>query len=141
MRELLKQNWVILGTYKKCPVTEEISKAVTLWKKSVEHGKNVAATEPERYIEIYYEDILRYPEQTLRELFFRLGEPWEPSVLDFHKKELALSNEDITSHGDSIINPLNMSSLGRWRQELDNSQLEQFYEVSGDLLKELGYEK
>jgi hypothetical protein len=45
---------------------------------------------PDRYHEMRYEDLVREPEQTARELFAFLGEPWDPQVLAY----------DLSAHSD-----------------------------------------
>ena len=81
-----------------------------------------------QYLEVRYEDLVTSPEETTREIFAHLEEPWVPDVLEFHARE--------TEH---YQRPISDASVGKWRNELTTEQKSVVKDVSGDLLIELGY--
>jgi hypothetical protein len=88
-----------------------------------------------------YEDLVQDPEPTLRKLFEFLGEAWEPAVLEHHKVEDA--SRDATRFPRSALanQPIFKSSLGKWRQELDDEDVQVVKKQAGTLLRALGYVK
>ena len=58
------------------------------WIESVQAGRVSGEKLPKgQYLEIRYEDLLRNPEQILKQLCEFVREPWMPQMLDFHKPE------------------------------------------------------
>jgi hypothetical protein len=99
---------------------------------------------PQRFLELRYEELVSQPQAQGRRLFDFLGEPWDPSVLEFdpadHRatgryqwftaQRRAAGGDDATIYrsrvgaGGDSLDPL-LRALLRWR--------------NGELLRELGY--
>ena len=54
-----------------------------LWPLHVQRARQFGAAHPDRYFEMRYEELVRYPEQVMRELTEWLGEPWDDRELQF----------------------------------------------------------
>jgi hypothetical protein len=82
-----------------------------------------------RYLEVRYEDLVAHPEQTLRDVFRFIEEPFVEAVLE---------PEDVAApdRGDIFG-----SSVGRWRRDLTPDQLQRFMRVAEDRLAELDYDE
>jgi len=89
-----------------------------------------------RYHELRYEALIAEPESILRTLFEFLGEPWEPGVLDYHRREHALGLE---SSAEAVTRPMYRSATGRWRRDLTPAQRDAVKQEAGAALIELGY--
>ena len=63
---------------------KSVVRAARSWVRYVRSVHDFAASHPgDKVIEFRYEDLVRQPEETLRSLFSRLGEPWDDGVLQF----------------------------------------------------------
>lgn len=84
-----------------------------------------------RYIELRYEELVREPEQALRPVLEFLGLDWSERIL----------SPDARTRRDPAAGPAFTSSVGRWRTELTEPEVQALKAVTGPLLVELGYEK
>lgn len=124
MASLLKQNWTDMTdpTGAKVWYCRDATGAARYWRHILETAAaEQARIAPSQYHTVKYEDLVAQPETTMRGLFHFLGEPWEPAVLQQQ--------------------PVQADSLERWRGELTEAQLQEFYAMSGELLTSMGYTK
>ena len=91
-------------------------------------------------IEIRYEDLIRSPEMTLRNLFSFLGVSWDDSVLNHQNVEHSMFNSG-KSHPsfDAIKKPLNNNAVGRYKRDLSEEQLISFNNIASEELMLRGY--
>jgi hypothetical protein len=91
-----------------------------------------------RALEVRYEMMTRDPESEMRRVCDFLGVPFDPTMLEFHRKKLTIFG---TSHlsMDRISVPVDTAKIGRWQRELTPEQIAEFEKGAGDALAELGY--
>jgi hypothetical protein len=87
------------------------------------------------YHELRYEDLVTYPERTLRALLAFLGLPWEETVLS-GRSDIG-ATPDAVAAGGAIFD----SSFGRWRHDLSTEDRRALGVLIGATLVELGYER
>lgn len=108
------------------------------------------------YLEVRYEDLVADPEPLLRRVaeFVRL--PWDAGMLDYHHgaeermKEVirdfhplgggTITAEERKRQHELVSSPPSSSRVGRWRTEMSAEDRQEFEDIAGDLLRELGYE-
>ena len=59
-------------------------------------------------------------------------------MLDFYKKDLTIYKARHLSM-DRISKPIDTSKIGRWKNELNESHLQQFYSSARDVMITMGY--
>jgi hypothetical protein len=94
--------------------------------------------ERELYYELRYEDLVREPERQLQLLCEFLGERYVPQMGEPQR----LGRQQIPP-GDfhaPIRQPPSTTQIGRWEQQMLESDQRLFQQVAGSLLTELGYE-
>lgn len=93
---------------------------------------------PERYYELYYEDLVRVPDQELRQLCHFLAEPFVPEMVEQQR----LAREQLPAGGfhDPVRHPPTEARIGRWQRQMKPADLRLFQAVAGHLLHELGYQ-
>lgn len=102
---------------------------------------SVARTEhPGRVLAVPYEQLVERPTVWTRRVCDFIGEPWSPSMIQFHEHDLSLWH---APHGhlsaDQLRSGLNRSSVGRWRTELGPSVRAEFEALAGGHLEGHGY--
>jgi hypothetical protein len=122
-----------IGTFNKTP-----KQVGTGWGKTHKRFREFRARPGARAYELFYERLAHDPEGETSKLCDFLEIPYEPSMLSFHDQKLSIYK---TSHlsMDRISKPIDVSRIGRWRQELAEKDLEEFYSAAGSELRELGY--
>jgi hypothetical protein len=105
----------------------------TDWCAAVIMGKQWR-TRPDRYTEVHYEDLVREPVTTMRNVLSFLQEEWNPAVVDLGP---TAGTSDALAR--QLASPIYQSSMGRWNMELSVDEVEAIEAVAGDLMAELGY--
>ena len=127
--------WIHPATGERDPRTTCPENAARYWVEAIRTGRKTARLSP-RYVEVRYEDLVLEPEPTLMRLFAHLGVPYDPAVLEYHRRERDLTGE---SSAEQVQRPLDPSAVGRWRTALDAPALETVQRIAGPTLAELGY--
>ena len=135
---LLTMNWVNPQTGQRVDYIQNARKAAEYWAAAVTAGRKAGANPSirQRYLELRYEDLTLNPEETLQRLFSFIDEPWEPSVLEYHKRRRNLAGE---SSAEQVSKPLYTAAIGRWKKDMAADDLGAVTHVAGNLLRELGY--
>jgi len=93
-----------------------------------------------RYMEVHYEQLVRAPAETLREIMAFVNEPWDEAMLDYH--EVASGSRDVTRfpQNPEATRAIETKSLSRWQQDLSDDEKAIVKGRAGQLLIEMGYE-
>lgn len=91
-----------------------------------------------RAYELYYERLVDDPESELRQLCDFLKLPYDESMLQFHQQDLTIFKSNHLSM-NRISVPIDQQSVGRWKKELDEDQLNRFYSTARDAMVRFGY--
>lgn len=89
-----------------------IKDAATRWVDCIEKGV-AQRSDVERYIEVKYEELVAESEREARRVIEFLGEPWEPGVLEYHRKDHD-TPAATESSAEQVARPLYTTSIGRY---------------------------
>jgi hypothetical protein len=105
------------------------------WAEQCEKMMAFEEAHPSQCFRIYYEQYATDPERYLPHLFDFLGEPWEPEVLNFNKKQ-----HDFGLQDDKILETMGFKpSMGKYR-EWNEEEIAAAKEITADTMIKLGYE-
>ena len=94
----------------------------------------------DRYYEVYYEQLLQFPEATLQDLCSWLELEYIPQMLEYYHD----ANSNIQPEHSNLFKltkkPLDRSRVYAWKRELSRLDIADFETIAGDLLQTLGYE-
>jgi hypothetical protein len=128
---LLANRWVL-----------SVRDGAKFWKERVEMGRAAGRSLPEsRYREIFYEQLVREPQQSLEELCQWLGMRFTTDMLRYYEDAEKLLPPQHAHLFRMNSRPVDASRARRWQQEMSLHDLADFDEVAGTLLMELGYER
>jgi len=115
--------------------TKDEVEAVKYWKWITNRGL-LMRNHPngDRYYEIFYEDLVKYPETEMRKLLDFLNEPWDNRVLKHFEDKHELEETTKQSGGEP-----NTNSIGRWKMQLTEEQQKRIQELIGSMLNYLNY--
>ena len=117
-----------------------LSTCIRRWKKSVERGLHFRGHP--RYYELYYEDLITKPEETLKALFQFLDLKWTPQVLEYHRATNAAQKDQLAlkfPQNREALDQINQANQGKWKERLSNEEYNVILAEVGDLLKHLNY--
>ncbi len=121
------------------PATRDLRQGAALWAAMAKAGRAAGATCGPRYTEVHYEDLVTRPEQTLRELCRFIGEQWDDSMLDFHRRPLTLLGTEADS--TALREPLSPRFVGRWRRTLSREDAQALDSLLAPVLEAFGYKE
>ncbi len=108
--------------------------AAKSWKSCIETGMKHRGRD--YYLEMQYEALVDDLEKNIRLVLEFLAEPFDEKLLSYYKMNHDLGGES-SSH--QVSKPIYSSSIGRWKKELSAKDLDLFYSIAGDTLKDLDY--
>lgn len=131
-----------------------IAEAALWWSKNIDLARR-QASDLRFYTEIRYESLVRDSVATLTRVCSFLELDWEPSMLNYHQSALRrLESETVewrrlpnvvSPRARLAIHPLigappHSERTERWRNEMAEDDIQEFEQIAGDTLAELGYD-
>lgn len=115
------------------------------WKYAAKLFGACSRQHPGRFRIIRYEDLVNDPEQTLQELCSFLGIPFDPAMLEFHKKK----DETLNAYHDpliekfhgSLLHPVNTTRMNQWQGVLSPGEVRLADQIAGNYALRYGYVK
>ena len=109
---------------------------VRYWSWIVQRGMKLRSPHPcsDRYYELYYEDLVNFPKETMVNLLEFLDEPWDESVLEHSTYEHNMENDKGLE-----VQPVTNSRIGRWKDQLNDLQKKEVHMEIGKMLRVLNY--
>lgn len=104
--------------------------AVEPWRKSLSDSQ---------WMDVRYEELVKNPEAILRQVCEFLGEEYSPSMLDFHKTDLAQARGATRDH-KPLGGPTSDQYIGIYKELLSVAEQRIFAAVAGKELRKAGYE-
>lgn len=125
----------LVGNFNQSP-----GKIARSWLREVEKFQKFAEQPSVQARFVRYEQLVADPEPELREICEFLELAWDNQLLHFYKEDLSLYRNP-TGHlsADQVSKPINTSSVGRWKQDLNSKELEAVETIAGTMLNRLGY--
>ncbi len=104
------------------------------WRREVEGARRFARERAAgRYLELRYEDLVAWPESTLRGVCGFLGLEFDPRMLAYYQNAKSLPDHP------RLVRPPTPGR--RWREQMAPRDAECFEAVGGKLMTELGYQR
>lgn len=114
---------------------EQLSVAGLFWKWIVSRARTCGHSLGADYYELHYEDLVEQPRETLAALGHFVGQD-----LDYNEIQqtgigsVSQPNSSFVSDAGGEFQP-----VGRWRRQMQETQISDFEALTGDFLRELGY--
>ncbi len=93
----------------------------------------------DRYVEIRYEDLIQYPEKTLRMLCHYIGVPFDKRMLEFSVSASRLVSKDELQWKSETLGPLLSDNVEKWREGLSSWRIRFTEEFCREALSDFGY--
>jgi hypothetical protein len=113
-----------------------MAQAAYQWRRSNQEAENVLRRlDKSRWIEVHYEELCKYTENTLRRLFEFLGLDPQKRIKDFRTVE-----HHVVGNGMRLDATSDIQLDERWRSVLTEEDLQTFERVAGKMNRGYGYE-
>ncbi|MCK5612777.1 sulfotransferase [Candidatus Pacearchaeota archaeon] len=104
-------------------ISPDISNAIKMWRESIAE----AIRNKEDLYFVYYEELVREPEETLTRLTETLGVPYEKKMLDYYKNSpnvTSAANEDkVLEWHRETTRQVNAENIDKWKNELTKEEI------------------
>jgi len=95
---------------------------------------------PNRWCTVRYEDLTTEPEPTLQRICAMVGEPYEPSMLRYHRTaENYMKSEAATSFNAAATRPVTTKQIDAWKEQLTERAIAMIETVCARDLRQYGY--
>ena len=112
------------------------------WLRAVELDLKLGKTQlNERILRVRYEDLVLYPEATLRGICAFIDERFEERMLLWRGEVAKAIPDREKSHHSSLGRDMNPSDVGRWKREMTSRQVFVAEALMGTQLSHFGYER
>lgn len=114
------------------------------WKKNLKIIEKYLNKFPNRFFDLKYEDLAKYPETKIKEICDFLNIEFQPGMLEFYKFENSdklypkLLMEQVQS---SLLKPINTSNIGIWKDKMTDRQVKLCDSIIGRFAEGYGYER
>lgn len=112
------------------------------WSRNIQTIRHaLTARKWENSCELLFEDLVLDPEGTLRDLCHRLGEEYDPAMLQYHvrNREQELEPKEFLPWKEKNLQPLRSEEVGRYSDELSPDEIQRLEAVAGKELAQYGY--
>lgn len=109
------------------------------WNETIGRGRQVLEQYSLRHVVVRYEDLTADPEGQIALLSRELDLDMSRSM-DFYKQDYIDSHTARFKHHDKLKEPVNTSSVGKWKTQMKASDVDVFIEEAGELMAQYGYE-
>jgi hypothetical protein len=116
-----------------------VPRAARQWLDYVGAAQAFGARHAASYLEIRYERLVSRPRETVDDVTAFLGLSTDPRMLRHHELGLRLGDVERLPHLQGVERPIYTEAVGRWRHELDATQLAVVDRMLGPALARLGY--
>ena len=91
-------------------------------------------------LEVLYERLVTNPAVEINRICDFLGIDYDEQMMSFHQQDLSIFNNPAGHLSlNRISKPIDVSKIGRWKQELSSQQLDEFYSIAGTAMELFGY--
>ncbi|HEY3402070.1 MAG TPA: sulfotransferase [Ohtaekwangia sp.] len=119
------------------PQTNSLNETASYWRKHVLTGlENGPRYFGENYMELKYEDLVQFPEETVRNVCKFIDEEFEPGMLQ--ATGVSEKTSEWAWHSETK-KEINTRNIGKWKNDLTAYQVRCIELIGGDALTRLGY--
>ncbi len=116
-----------------------LEEAATRWLHTVRQTRNFVQRYPDACFSVRYEELVRSPEKTIRDVCDFLGETFEPEMLTSHDSAAKLGDVPAWVWHKQVGEPINSANPGKGRVYFSREQKARLQSLIGDELESLGY--
>ena len=136
---IVRDGYDVVASYLKMGRYSRIADASKRWLISVELCQNFGRLHPEKYFELYYEDLVRNPAETVKKLCDFLSIDYSPVLIGPPVDADALGDLYKRDHYQQVAQSISADSIGKGRKSLSGEDYRQVRELISQKASKLGY--
>lgn len=121
--------------------SDRIGNSCNIWQEAIYvHCQYADTLGSERYRVVKYEDLVFQPEETLKQICDFLNLEFSSQMLQFDRRKELGFNQRYLEHMSNTLKPIFTSSIDRWQNELNSSQIAIIQAVLAKEMQLLNYQ-
>jgi len=128
----------VASSYLKMERYDTILEAANRWINSIQLAQSFGSKIKENYMEIRYEDLVTAPKDVIKNTCVFLDINYDSKMLD-HTKQVEKLGDTDKSHHSNLSKPISSESIGKWKNNLSESDQENITKLLHKHLHHLGY--
>ncbi|UGV40306.1 sulfotransferase [Methanococcoides orientis] len=129
----------VVSSYLKMGRYNNIKDACERWNDSINVATSFGRMKgSDKYIEIIYEDLVSNPKKEIIKICEFIGIEFEEKMFTYHQEINRLGDTKLSHHGN-LTNPINISSIGKWKNNLSKEDIDEMNLLINTNLSKLGY--
>lgn len=94
-----------------------------------------------KFTEIFYEDLIQSPEESLKAICSEIGINFEKGMLDFQKSAKTLIAKDELDWKKSVFNSINVNNHSKWKEKLSSYEIALIESINNIAFNSYNYQK
>jgi len=127
-----------ISSYVKAGIYSNVDEAAHRWSNSVTMGCEFGKDNPERYLEVRYENLVQNPDKEIQRVCRFLGLTFSPNMLRFQDEVDDLGDTHLDHHR-GLQREINTDSIGNWKTRLSTDESKRVETLIDEELLKLGY--
>ena len=128
----------VASSYLKMERYDNILEAANRWINSIDLAQSFGSKIKDNYMEIRYEDLVTSPKDVIKNTCDFLDIIYDSKMLD-HTKQVEKLGDTDKSHHSNLSKPISSESIGKWKNNLSESDQESITKLLHKHLHRLGY--
>ena len=128
----------VASSYLKMGRYDTILEAASRWIKSIELAKSFGSKINGNYMELRYEDLVTKPEDSIKKVCDFIDISYDSGMLD-HTKQVEKLGDTNKQHHSNLSKPISSDSIGKWKNNLSESDQKSITQLLSNHLQRLGY--
>lgn len=132
---------VVLSLMKAPFGSDRIGNSCNIWQEAIDvHRQYADELGSERYRVVKYEDLVFQPEEILKQICSFLNLEFSSQMLQFDRRKVLGFNQRYSEHMSNTLKPIFTSSIDKWQNELNYSQIAIIQTVLAEEMQLLNYQ-
>ena len=114
------------------------------WKKNLQIIERNSRSHPNRFMQITYENLAQYPENTMKLVCSFLNIDFHPAMLEFYKQTNSSKlypEQLMKEYQSSLLKPITTENIGTWKNRMTQKQIRLADAMVGPYAEKYGYER
>lgn len=139
---IVRDGYDVIASYVKSGIYQDSVSAAYRWRNSTIRAGNFGKKRPTRFMEVKYEDLVRYPENTVTDICVFLGLTFYQNILEPSDSPQSLGDITRRRHHQNVNAPISTASIGKGRIEIwkGDTHLQELAIIVNRQMKKYGYE-
>lgn len=137
---LLRDGTDVVSSWLKMGDLYDLPGRALRWKSSVISARKFMEKHPTRLLEVRYENMVRHPASTTKDVCRFLSLSFSPSMLEDFSAKSEMGQISQLSFHENVFKPVSSSYIGKGHRTLTNNQKKKIADLIGDVLEQCGYE-